>query len=66
MTTFAEYIIEQKELFKNQIIDYINDEIDNMDIQIEDSIKGHDTVDENYFTGKKDGLLYVKKYIKTM
>jgi hypothetical protein len=59
-------IKEQKELFKNQIIDYINDEIDNMNIQIKDSIESHDTVDENYFTGKKEGLLYVKEYIKNM
>ena len=56
-------IKEQKELFKNQIIDYLNDEIDTTKKQLKHSIE---SCDKNYFSGSLDSLIEVKEYIKNM
>ena len=56
-------IKEQKELFKNQIIDYLNDEIDTTKKQLKQSIE---SCDKNYFSGSLDSLIGIKEYIKTM
>lgn len=56
-------IKEQKELFKNQIIDYLNDEIDITKKQLKQSIE---SCDKNYFSGSLDSLIGIKEYIKTM
>ena len=56
-------IKEQKELFKNQIIDYLNDEIDTTKEQLKHSIE---SCDKNYFSGVLDSLIGMKEYIKTM
>ena len=41
-------IKETKELFRNQIIDYLNDEIDTTKQQLKHSIE---SCDKNYFSG---------------
>lgn len=56
-------IKEQKELFKNQIIDYLNDEIDTTKEQLKHSIE---SCDKNYFSGALDSLFGMKEYIKNM
>ena len=56
-------IKEQKELFKNQIIDYLNDEIDTAKKQLKQSIE---SCDKNYFSGSLDSLIGIKEYIKNM
>jgi len=56
-------IKEQKELFKNQIIDYLNYEIGATKDQLKDSIE---LCDQNYFTGSVETLIAVKEYIKDM
>lgn len=56
-------IKEQKELFKNQIIDYLNDEIDTIKEQLKHSIE---SCDKNYFNGSLDSLIGMKEYIKNM
>ena len=56
-------IKEQKELFKNQIIDYLNDEIDTTKEQLKHSIE---SCDKNYSSGVLDSLIGMKEYIKTM
>jgi len=56
-------IKEQKELFKNQIIDYLNYEIDVTKKQLKDSIE---SCDQNYFSGSVDTLIGIKEYIKNM
>ena len=58
-----EFIKEQKELFKNQIIDFINDEIDTTKNQKKKSIENCDL---NYFSGALDELGIIKEYIKNM
>lgn len=54
-------IKEQKELFKNQIIDYLNDEINTTKQQLKQSIE---SCDKNYFSGALDTLVELKNYIK--
>jgi len=56
-------IKEQKELFKNQIIDFLNDAIDNDKYRLKNSIE---SCDKNYFSGSLDSLIEVKEYIKNM
>ena len=56
-------IKEQKELFKNQILDYINDSIDSTRKQLKSSIE---SCDINYFNGSLDTLVELKNYIKEM
>ena len=56
-------IKEQKELFKNQIIDYLNDEIDTTKEQLKHSIK---RCDKNYFSGALYSLIGMKEYIENM
>ena len=56
-------IKETKELFRNQIIDYLNDEIDTTKQQLKHSIE---SCDKNYFSGSLDSLVGVKEYIKNM
>ena len=56
-------IKEQKELFKNQILDYINDSIDSTRKQLRSSTE---SCDINYFNGSLDTLSELKKYIKEM
>lgn len=56
-------IKETKELFRNQIIDYLNDEIDTTKQQLKRSIE---SCDKNYFNGSLDSLVGVKEYIKNM
>ena len=58
-----EFIKEQKELFKNQIIDYLNNEIDTTKQQLKTSIE---ECDKNYFNGALDSLVGIKEYIKNM
>ena len=54
-------IKEHKELFKNQILDYINDSIDSTRKQLKSSIENCDI---NYFNGSLDTLTELKNYIK--
>ena len=63
MTTFAEYIIDQKNMLKNQLIDYVNDSIDMTKKQLKSSIE---SCDINYFNGSLDTLAELKNYIKEM
>ena len=56
-------IKEHKELFKNQLIDYINDSIDITRKQLKSSVE---SCDINYFNGSLDTLAELKKYIKEM
>ena len=56
-------IKEQKELFKNQIIDNLNDEIGTTKQQLKHSIE---SCDKNYYSGSLDTLLLIKEYIKTL
>lgn len=56
-------IKEQKELFKNQIIDYLNDEIDTDKQRLKHSIE---SCDKNYFSGSLDTLVLIKEYIKNL
>lgn len=56
-------IKEQKELFKNQLIDYINDLINTTRSQLKSSIE---SCDKNYFNGSLDTLAELKNYIKEM
>ena len=56
-------IKEQKELFKNQIIDYLNDEIDTTKEQLKHSIE---ICDKNYFSGALYSLIGMKEYIEYM
>ena len=59
----VDLIKEQKELFKNQIIDYLNDEIDTTKQQLKHSVE---ICDKNYFNGALDSLVGIKEYIKNM
>ena len=63
MTTFAEFIVEQKKMLKNQIIDYINNSIDDTKQRLKKSIE---SCDQNYFQGSLDTLAELKNYIKEM
>ena len=63
MTTFAEFIVEQKKMLRNQIIDYINDSIDDTKQRLKKSIE---SCDQNYFQGSLDTLAELKNYIKEM
>ena len=63
MTTFTEFIVEQKKMLKNQIIDYINDSIDDTKQRLKKSIE---SCDQNYFQGSLDTLAELKNYIKEM
>jgi hypothetical protein len=56
-------IKEHKELFKNQLIDYINDSIDTTRKQLKSSVE---SCDINYFNGSLDILVELKNYIKEM
>ena len=56
-------IKEHKELFKNQIVDYLNDEINTTKQQLKQSIENCDI---NYFNGSLDTLIELKNYIKEM
>ena len=56
-------IKEHKELFKNQLIDYINDSIDTTRKQLKSSVE---SCDINYFNGSLDTLTELKNYIKEM
>ena len=56
-------IKEQKELFKNQILDYINDSIDSTRKQLKSCIEKKK---KNYFSGSLDTLAELKNYIKEM
>ena len=56
-------IKEHKELFKNQIIDYINDSIGTTRKQLKSSIE---SCDINYFNGSLDTLAGLKNYIREM
>ena len=56
-------IKEQKELFKNQIIDYLNDEINTTKQQLKQSVE---ICDKNYFSGALDSITGIKEYIKNM
>ena len=56
-------IKEHKELFKNQLLDYINDSIDSTRKQLKSSIENCDI---NYFNGSLDTLAELKNYIKEM
>ena len=56
-------IKEQKELFKNQILDYINDSIDSTRKQLKSCIE---SCNKNYFSGSLDTLAELKNYIKEM
>ena len=56
-------IKEYKELFKNQLLDYINDSIDTTRKQLKSSIE---SCDKNYFSGSLDTLAELKNYIKEM
>ena len=56
-------IKEHKELFKNQLIDYINDSIDSTRKQLKSSVE---SCDINYFNGSLDTLAELKNYIKEM
>jgi hypothetical protein len=55
-------IKEHKELFKNHIIDYLNDEISTKQ-QLKQSVE---SCDINYFNGSLDTLTELKNYIKEM
>ena len=54
-------IKEQKEMIKNQLIDYINWEIDTTKKQLKQSIE---SCDINYLNGSLDTLSQLKMYIK--
>ena len=56
-------IKEHKELFKNQLLDYINDSIDSTRKQLKSSVENCDI---NYFSGSLDTLAELKNYIKEM
>ena len=56
-------IKEHKELFKNQLIDYVNDFIDSIRKQLRSSTE---ICDINYFNGSLDTLSELKNYIKEM
>lgn len=56
-------IKEQKELFKNKIIDYLNDEINTTKQQLKQSVE---SCDKNYFSGALDSIIGIKEYIKNM
>ena len=56
-------IKEQKELFKNQIINYLNDEIDTTKEQLKHSIE---SCDKNYFSDALYSLIGMKEYIENM
>lgn len=56
-------IKEQKELFKNQLLDYINDSIDSIRKQLKSS---SEYCYINYFNGSLDTLTELKNYIKEM
>jgi len=59
----VDLIKEHKELFKNQILDYINGLIDTTKSQLKSSVE---SCDKNYFGGSLDTLSEVKNYIKEM
>jgi len=59
----VDLIKEHKELFKNQILDYINGLIDTTRRQLKSSIE---SCDKNYFNGSLDTLVELKNYIKEM
>lgn len=54
-------IKEQREMIKNQLIDYINWEIDTTKKQLKQSIE---SCDINYLNGSLDTLVQLKMYIK--
>ena len=54
---------ETKTLIKNQILDFLNDEIDTTKKQLKQSIE---SCDKNYFSGSLESLIGIKEYIKTM
>lgn len=56
-------IKEQREMIKNQLIDYINYEIDTTKKQLKQSIE---SCDINYLNGSLDTLTQLKMYIKEM
>lgn len=56
-------IKEQKELFKNHIIDYLNDEINTTKQQLKQSVEN---CDKNYFSGALNSIILIKEYIKNM
>lgn len=56
-------IKEQREMIKNQLIDYINCEIDTTKKQLKQSIE---SCDINYLNGSLDTLTQLKMYIKEM
>ena len=56
-------IKEHKELFKNQLIDYVNDLIDIARKQLKSS---DESCDINYFNGSLDILAELKNYVKEM
>ena len=59
----VDLIKEHKELFKNQILDYINGLIDTTKSQLKSSIE---SCDKNYFSGSLDTLGEIKQYIKEL
>lgn len=56
-------IKEHKELFKNKLLDYINDLINSTRKQLRSSTE---SCDINYFNGSLDTLAELKNYIKEM
>ena len=54
---------ETRELLKNQLLDFINDEIDTTKVQKKKSIE---SCDINYFSGALDELGIIKEYIKSL
>lgn len=56
-------IKEQREMIKNQLIDYINCEIDTTKKQLKKSIE---SCDINYLNGSLDTLTQLKMYIKEL
>jgi len=63
MTTFTEFVQEQRELYKNNIIEYIDESIKITKKQLKSSIED---CDKNYFSGSLDTLAELKNYIKNL
>ena len=59
----VDLIKEHKELFKNQIIDYLNDLI-NINQQLKS--KSIESCEVNYFIGSINTISEIKNYIKEM
>lgn len=55
-------IKEHKELFKNQLLDYINELINTA----QKNVHTTDVCDVNFYSGSLDALFDVKEYIKEM